>query len=117
MEGTPNARFAAFKPEYRVAVVYVASMFISIMDSTVTNVALPTFSRDFHAPISSVQWVIIGYLLSLAVFIPASGWLGDRFGSKKVMLFAIGLPRRCAHRRSTSASSSAFASYREPPAA
>jgi MFS family permease len=72
-----------------VAVIYGASMFMSIMDSQIVNVALPTISRDFGAPISSVQWIITGYLISLAVFIPASGWIGDRFGTKKTYLTAL----------------------------
>ncbi len=64
-------------------------MFMTIMDITVVNVAIPTIAREFHAPISSVQWVATGYLLSLAMWIPASGWIGDRFGVKRVLLAAI----------------------------
>ena len=59
-----------------VAVVYVAAMFMAIMDTTIVNVALPTLGRDFHAPPVSVGLVSIAYLVSLTVFIPASGWLG-----------------------------------------
>src|SRR6266508_488884 len=60
------------------------------MDATVVNVALPTLGRDFSAGNSTIEWVVTGYLLSLAVWIPASGWLGDRFGTKKTFLFALG---------------------------
>lgn len=72
-----------------VAVVFVAAMFMSIMDSTIVNVALPTIGRDFHVAATSVDSVSIAFLVSLAVFIPASGWLGDRFGGKRVLLSAI----------------------------
>lgn len=72
-----------------VAVVFVAAMFMSIMDTTIVNVALPTIGRDFHTAATSVDTVSIGFLVSLAVFIPASGWLGDRFGGKRVLLTAI----------------------------
>lgn len=72
-----------------VAVVYVAAMFMSIMDVTIVNVALPTIGRDFGVPATSVAGVSIAFLVSLAVFIPASGWLGDRFGGKRVLLAAI----------------------------
>lgn len=58
------------------------------IDTTVVNVALPTLGREFHAGTGALEWVVTGYLLSLAVWIPASGWLGDRFGSKKIFLFA-----------------------------
>ena len=72
-----------------VSVVYVAAMFITVMDSTIVNVALPTIGRTFHVPATSVASVSIYYLVSLAVFISASGWLGDRFGGKRVLLVAI----------------------------
>jgi EmrB/QacA subfamily drug resistance transporter len=79
------------KPEYSVAAVFVAALFMSIMDSTVVNVAIPTLARDFDASNASVQWVVTAYLLSLALWIPASGWVGDRFGTKRVFLVALGL--------------------------
>jgi EmrB/QacA subfamily drug resistance transporter len=72
-----------------VAVVYVAAMFMAIMDTTIVNVALPTLGRDFHVPATAVDSVVIGFLVSLAVFIPTSGWLGDRFGSRRILLAAI----------------------------
>ncbi|MCU1493872.1 MAG: drug resistance transporter, EmrB/QacA subfamily [Acidimicrobiaceae bacterium] len=72
-----------------VSVVFVAAMFMSIMDTTIVNVALPTIGRDFHVAATSVSIVSIAFLVSLAVFIPGSGWLGDRFGGKRVLLTAI----------------------------
>jgi EmrB/QacA subfamily drug resistance transporter len=64
---------------------------MAVMDITVVNVAIPTIARQFHAPVSSVQWTATGYVLSLAMWIPVSGWIGDRFGAKRVLLFAIGV--------------------------
>src|SRR5664280_773527 len=72
-----------------VSTVYVAAMFMTIMDSTIVNVALPTISRSFRVPPTSVASVSIYFLVSLSVFISASGWLGDRFGGKRVLLMAI----------------------------
>jgi len=72
-----------------VAIVFVSGVFMDILDTTSVNVALPTLSREFQAPISDIEWVVLGYLLSLAVWIPASGWIGDRFGTKRVYLFAL----------------------------
>ena len=72
-----------------VSVVYVAAMFMTIMDATIVNVALPTIGRSFGVPSTSVASVSIYFLVSLAVFISASGWLGDRFGGKRVLLAAI----------------------------
>ena len=72
-----------------VGVVFVAVMFMSIMDVTIVNVALPSIGRTFDVAPTAVSAVSISYLVSLAVFIPASGWLGDRFGGKHVLLAAI----------------------------
>jgi len=72
-----------------VAVVFVAAMFMSIMDTTIVNVALPTIGRDFAVSATAIDGISIAFLVSLAVFIPASGWLGDRLGGKRVLLTAI----------------------------
>ncbi|HTW99302.1 MAG TPA: MFS transporter, partial [Acidimicrobiales bacterium] len=72
-----------------VAVVYVAAMFMAIMDATIVNVALPTLGRQFSVRPDAVDSVVIAFLVSLAVFIPTSGWLGDRFGGRRVLLSAI----------------------------
>ncbi len=72
-----------------VGVVYVGALFMTIMDTTIVNVALPTLGRDFHVRSTGVDIVVIGFLVSLAVFIPASGWLGDRFGPRRVLLGSI----------------------------
>jgi len=81
----------AVSPKFVVSAVYVASMFMNIMDATVVNVALPTLSRYFGVPVASVSGVVTAYLVALAVAMPASGWLGDRFGARNVMLASIGL--------------------------
>jgi len=76
-------------PRFTVAAVYVAAQFMSAMDSTIVNVALPTLSSRFNVTGAAIDGVIVGYLISLAVFIPASGWLGDRCGTKRVFLGAL----------------------------
>jgi EmrB/QacA subfamily drug resistance transporter len=72
-----------------VSAVYVAVLFMSVMDVTIVNVALPTIGVQFHEATTSVDVIVISYLVSLAVFIPASGWIGDRFGGKRTLLTAI----------------------------
>jgi len=74
-----------------VGVVFVSAMFMNIMDITIVNVALPTIGRTFGIAPTAVDGIVIAYLVSLAVFIPASGWLGDHFGGKRVLLAAIGV--------------------------
>jgi EmrB/QacA subfamily drug resistance transporter len=76
-------------PKISVSVVFVLAMFMAIMDITIVNVALPTLGREFDVPTASVDSVVVAFLVSLAVFIPASGWLGDRFGTKRVFLAAL----------------------------
>jgi len=76
-------------PKISVSVVFVMAMFMAIMDITIVNVALPQLARDFHVNPDHIDSVVVAFLVSLAVFIPASGWLGDRFGMKRVLLTAL----------------------------
>jgi EmrB/QacA subfamily drug resistance transporter len=62
-----------------------------LMDITIVNVAILTLSTELNAPNTTIEWVVTGYLLSLAIWIPASGWLGDRFGTKRIFLLALGI--------------------------
>ncbi|HEY7801650.1 MAG TPA: MDR family MFS transporter [Dehalococcoidia bacterium] len=82
-----NLRAVQYK--YLVAAGFIVAMFMDLMDLTIVNVALPTFGQKFHTGESTLEWVVTGYLLSLAIWIPASGWIGDRFGTKKTFLFAL----------------------------
>ncbi len=84
---SPLERFRA--RAHVIAVVYAVAMFASVMDTQIVNVALTSLSRDFHVTDSSVQWVVTAYMMSLAICIPASGWLGDRIGTKRVFLAAV----------------------------
>ena len=76
-------------PKIAVSVVFVSAMFMAIMDITIVNVALPQLAHDFTVSPAHIDSVVVGFLVSLAVFIPASGWLGDRFGMKRMLLTAI----------------------------
>jgi len=78
-------------PKVIVSIVFVASLFMSIMDTTIVNVALPSLGREFRVPSTALDAVVVGYLISLAAIIPASGWLGDRRGTKRVFLLALAL--------------------------
>jgi len=72
-----------------VAVSYVVGLYMSAVDSTIIFTALPSLARGFHEPLASAQWVTLGYLLSLAVLVPSSGWIGDRFGTRRTYLLAL----------------------------
>src|SRR3954471_4320704 len=66
-------------------------MLMNTLDSTIVNVALVTLGREFDVPPVMTEAVVVAYLVSLAVFTPASGWLGDRFGTKRIFLIALAL--------------------------
>jgi EmrB/QacA subfamily drug resistance transporter len=74
-----------------IAGVVIVGMLMSILDTTIVNVALDSLSRDLHAPLSTLQWVSTGYLLSLAMVIPLAGWMSERFGSKRIWLVSVTL--------------------------
>jgi EmrB/QacA subfamily drug resistance transporter len=74
-----------------VAVVVTFNSFMFYMDATIVNVALPTVGSLFHASTTTTGWIVTGYLLSLAMVIPASGWLGDRYGTKRIFLLGLTL--------------------------
>src|SRR6201996_7833238 len=80
---------ARINPKVAVSVVFVAAMFMSIMDTWIVHVALPSIGRDFRVSPTAVDGISISFLVSLAIFMPASGWLGDRFGGKRVLMAAI----------------------------
>ena len=77
----------AMEYKWVVGIVYVTALFLDIMDLTIVNVAVVPLGEHFHS--NKAEWVVLGYTISLAVWIPASGWLGDRLGTKKVFLFAL----------------------------
>jgi EmrB/QacA subfamily drug resistance transporter len=74
---------------WRIAGVVILGMIMSILDTTIVNVALRTLGHDLHSSISEIQWVITGYLLALAAVIPLTGWASRRYGAKRVYLTSL----------------------------
>jgi MFS family permease len=74
----------------RIAVVVIIGAVMSILDTTIVNVALESLSRDLDAPLSTIQWVATGYLLSLATVIPLTGWAAETFGPRRVWMTVVG---------------------------
>lgn len=64
---------------------------LAFLDGTVVNVALPAIGEDLNASTSALQWILNGYLLTLASLILLGGSLGDRFGRRKIFVFGVGL--------------------------
>src|ERR1700735_3548777 len=67
------------------------AFFMESLDTTILNTAVPTVSEALHVAPLSMKAVLASYTLSLAVFIPISGWMADRFGPRRVFASAIGL--------------------------
>jgi EmrB/QacA subfamily drug resistance transporter len=71
--------------------VVVLGAIMSILDTTIVNVALDTLGRDFRTSLSTIQWVTTGYLLALSIVIPLTGWAICRFGPKPVWMMSVSL--------------------------
>ncbi|MDF2939627.1 MAG: drug resistance transporter, EmrB/QacA subfamily [Gammaproteobacteria bacterium] len=80
-----------FEYKYLLVGIYTVVLFLDRLDLSIVNITLPTLAKTFHASIQATQWVSTAFLLALAISIPISGWLGDRFGVKKIFMLAIAL--------------------------
>jgi EmrB/QacA subfamily drug resistance transporter len=88
--GPPATAPAGAKPglDYKwiASGVVIVGALTSILNQTVVNVALPTLESDFNVSLTDIQWVVTGYALGLAAIIPLTGWLSDRYGTKRVFM-------------------------------
>jgi EmrB/QacA subfamily drug resistance transporter len=95
MEARTGTKAPAEEPLGRevwiVAAVVTVGTFMSILDTTIVNVALETLSRQLQASLSTIQWVSTGYMLALATVIPLTGWMTERFGAKQVWMVSVAL--------------------------
>ncbi len=83
MQSNPNGRAAPL--------IVAVALFMENMDSTVIATSLPAIARDIGTNPLALKLAVTSYLLSLAIFIPASGWTADRFGARNVFRLAIGV--------------------------
>jgi EmrB/QacA subfamily drug resistance transporter len=74
---------------WRISAVVIVGSIMSILDTTIVNVALDTLGRELHSTISNIQWVVTGYMLALAAVIPVTGWAARRFGAKPVYILSL----------------------------
>lgn len=75
---------------WTLVLVSVAT-FMLLLDVTIVNVALPDIQRELHASLSSLQWVVDAYALTLAAFLLTAGSLGDRLGRRRVFTIGFGI--------------------------
>jgi len=81
-----------FAPERRyllIALIVASALFMELLDASVIATALPQMAVAFHENPVNLSIGMSAYMLTLAIFIPASGWIADRYGSKRIFLIAI----------------------------
>jgi len=74
---------------YTVSLIVAIAFFMQGLDTTAVNTAIPAMARSFNTDVVHLSAGITSYLISLAVFIPVSGWIADRYGTRKVFCLAI----------------------------
>ena len=89
MMDTAYPRTSRFDPRWLPLGVTTLGSFMSIMDTNIINIALPTILKEFNANLGLGQLVITAYVMALACVIPISGWLGERVGMKRLYMFTL----------------------------
>ena len=86
-----NSTFDTTSPSYKwwlLANVMIGT-FMAVLDATIVNVALPKIMASFGVGLDKIEWVLTAYMLALAVMLPTSGWLADRFGYKRMYFLGL----------------------------
>jgi len=86
--GTPR-RLGLDQPILVLTAVVILGVSMTVLDLTIVNVAVPTLGAELGASISTIQWVLTGYMLAFASVIPLTGWAAERFGTKRVWLTSL----------------------------
>lgn len=85
-------RVGRFEYKWVALAVVLSGTIMTILDSTIVNIAIPTLQTDLHAAsYNDIAWVVTGYLLAQGAVIPMTGWVTDRFGTKRLYLITIAL--------------------------
>ena len=82
---------SAAKPSRWLPLLLAVAIFMQMLDATILNTALPAIARDFQESPLDMRSVVIAYALTVALLIPLSGYLADRFGTKRLFLASIAL--------------------------
>lgn len=59
---------------------------MAVLDSTIINVGLPTMMKSFHINVTSAEWILTAYMLTMTIMLPTAGWLADKYGNKKIYM-------------------------------
>src|SRR3990167_10028778 len=81
----------SFADKRIIMFIVSVALFMDVLDSNVINTAVPAMAHTFHVNPIDIKIGLISYLLSLAIFIPMSGWAADKYGIKILFISALGL--------------------------
>jgi MFS transporter, DHA2 family, multidrug resistance protein len=87
-------RSSAFHPQHDVYKWFVLAnvmlgTFMAVLDSTIVNVGLPKIMSSFGVGLDKIEWVLTAYMLAMAVMLPTSGWIADKFGFKRIYFMGL----------------------------
>ena len=85
----PPARAGVPSHVWPIAIVVILGMIMSVLDTTIVNVALEDLSIELHASLDDIQWVVTGYMLALAAVIPVTGWAASRYSARKLYIASL----------------------------
>ena len=94
MAASASAAPAEWRPRHNpwwIAVAVMLAPFMEVLDTSVANVALPHIGGNLSATPEEATWVLTSYLVSNAIVLPMTGWLGSFFGRRKLLLICIAL--------------------------
>jgi EmrB/QacA subfamily drug resistance transporter len=74
---------------YAIALTAALGLFMAVLDTTIVNVGLVPMAKAFNTDLNTMQWVLTGYLLAQAAIIPVSGYLGNRFGQRRIFMLSL----------------------------
>jgi EmrB/QacA subfamily drug resistance transporter len=85
----PHHRLRGLSYEWQALIVVIVGSFMVMLDATVMNIALPRIITVFNAKVETAQFVTTGYMIALAIIMPATGYLSDTFGTKRIYLISM----------------------------
>lgn len=88
-DGTSPSQVATGAPGILVPLIVALALFMESVDATILSTAMPVIAKDINAPVLSLKLALATYLIALAAFVPASGWVADRVGAKRVFVAAM----------------------------
>src|SRR5579863_3118628 len=72
-----------------IPLAMASALFMDLLDTAALGTALPTMAREFHTEPLHLKLALTAYLMTMAILVPASGWLADRFGARRVFVNAV----------------------------